>query len=73
MDLNVPLIEEEIWKTVKRLKNGKAAGEDGITAEFVKNLPREGQREIVDTVKELWSKEKIEKSFYESVCLSVCL
>ena len=39
MDLNGPLTGEEIWKTVKRLKNGKAAGEDGITAEFFKNLP----------------------------------
>ena len=63
MDLNGPLTDEEIWKTVKRLKNGKAAGEDGITAEFFKNLPREGQRELFETVKELWSKEKIVKSW----------
>ena len=47
MGLNVPLTEEEIWKTVKRLKNGKAAGEDGIRAEFFKNLSPEGQREVV--------------------------
>ena len=63
MDLNGPLTDEEIWKTVKRIKNGEAAGEDGITANFFRNLLREGQRELVETVKELWSKEKVVKSW----------
>ena len=37
--LNEDLIKAEINREIKRLKNGKAAGEDCVTAEFLKNLP----------------------------------
>lgn len=41
-DLDEPLKQVEIDEAVGKLKEGKAAGEDGITVEFLKNLPEEG-------------------------------
>ena len=38
-EINENLSKLEIAKEIKSLRNGKAVGEDGITAVFLKNLP----------------------------------
>ena len=43
------LIREEVERAVKRLRNGKAAGEDGIVPELLKN----GGTSLVDWLWEL--------------------
>lgn len=62
-DLNDQISDEEILGVVRKLKNNKAAGEDGITAEFIKNLPIEGIKELVEGVKEIWTHERIPKNW----------
>ena len=34
--LNVPISKDEVGKAVRKLKNNKASGEDGITGELIK-------------------------------------
>ena len=50
---------EEIQQNIKRLKNGKASGEDGITAEMLKNLGPQSLREITQIIQEIWQTEKL--------------
>ena len=45
--LNEDLTKAEINREIKRLKNGKAAWEDGVTAEFLKNLPDCWEQELL--------------------------
>lgn len=40
-DLNRDVIVEEVQNALNKIKNKKAAGEEGIAAEIIKNLPRE--------------------------------
>lgn len=57
--LNDPLKSEEIELAIRNMKAGKAAGEDGIAAEFLKNLPECGHKELIELIKEIWEKGKI--------------
>ncbi|XP_028982071.1 uncharacterized protein LOC114841315 [Diachasma alloeum] len=59
LKLNEDLIDWEILGVINGLKTGKAAGEDGITAEFWKNLPEEGREELIEIIKELWRREEM--------------
>ena len=40
-DLNVPITESEVRSCMKKIKNGKSAGLDGIYPEFIKYVPDE--------------------------------
>lgn len=57
------LSDEEIEQALRKLKAGKAAGEDGISSEFLKNLPTEGQQEIYELIKDIWSKKSLIESW----------
>lgn len=48
-------------KTLREMKNGKAAGEDGIATEFLKYLPRVWIREIAEVLDEIMNGEKLIK------------
>ena len=45
--INSKIEEEEVRKARKESKNKKAAGEDGIVAEFLNNIPRTLPREKI--------------------------
>ena len=47
-EINENLSKLEIAKEIKKLRNGKAVGEDGISAEFLKNLPDCWKLELID-------------------------
>ena len=38
-DINMPIVESEIWVQIKKLKNNKSAGIDSLTNELLKNCP----------------------------------
>lgn len=54
-----PPTQEEIHHHIKRLKNGKASGEDGIVAELLKNLGPRSLQEISLIIQEIWQCEKL--------------
>lgn len=50
---------KEVWSGIKKLGNNKAPGEDGITAEFLKNLPNDIMEKIREVMNELWNGEEL--------------
>ena len=60
-DLSKPLEQEEIIARISKLKKGKAAGGDGIAAEFLVGMPREGIEELIQLIKVMWQKNQIIK------------
>lgn len=58
-DINSPLKQEEILEAIKKIKKGKAAGEDGITVEFLSGMPEEGLKEFIELIQDLWKEEKL--------------
>ena len=57
--MNKEISDVEIRNVLKGMKNRKAAGNDGITAEFLKGMPREGQKELEDILNEFWKKGEL--------------
>ena len=49
---------EELEYVIKNLKNGKATGEDGITNEMIKNMPRNKKEELLKTINRYWEQGK---------------
>ena len=54
-----PPTQEEIHHHIKRLKNGKTSGEDGIIAELLKSLGPQSLQEITHIIQEIWQTEKL--------------
>lgn len=59
--------EEEIRRQIKKLKNGKAAGEDGIVAEFLKVAGPKTIQEITRILQNIWETEKIPEDWKSAV------
>ena len=53
----VDFTEVEIRESIRRLKNGKAAGPDGIRPEFIKNLPDNAISTLCEIINDSWNKE----------------
>lgn len=51
--------EIEIARQIRRLKNNKASGEDGIVAEHIKSAGPNTVKEITQLIKHVWQTEKI--------------
>lgn len=54
-----PPTQEEIQQHIRKLKNGKSSGEDGIIAELLKNLGPRSLQEITQIIQEIWRTEKL--------------
>lgn len=50
---------QEVERILAGMKNGKAAGEDGVTMEFLKYLPRAWTQEITEILNEIFKGEGI--------------
>ncbi|XP_033226475.1 uncharacterized protein LOC117178983 [Belonocnema kinseyi] len=50
---------EELAKVIKNLKRGKAAGEDGLTTEFIKGLPAIWLIEMHEILNGFWKEGKV--------------
>lgn len=48
------ITEEEMMVAVRGMKNGKAAGEDGIVAELLKEMGAEGIRQLLNLLNKCW-------------------
>lgn len=51
--MNREIGKDEVWRALASMKNGKAAGEDGVPVEFLKYLPRiwiQEATEILNTI-----------------------
>lgn len=62
---------DEIARMVQGLKDGKAGGDDGITAEFFKYAPVEFMVKLCECLNYLWINEEVDDSFNRSLILPI--
>jgi hypothetical protein len=55
-DLELPLTEEEVWMTIKKLPADKAPGPDGFTRRFYKTCWPIVKQDIVTAISAVWSR-----------------
>lgn len=65
--LDNDLEDGEIEEAIKEMKDNKAAGADGIPAEFYKNAPKEIIDELKCIFKVIWKTEKMPQSFRDAL------
>jgi hypothetical protein len=47
---------KEVQEAIKSIKNGKAAGHDGITPEMIKRLGENGTQTLLEIFRKAWAK-----------------
>lgn len=62
---------EEILEVINGLKNGKAAGSDGIMAEMVKCGGEALHTKIYELIKRIWRQERMPKGWYEGIIVTI--
>lgn len=65
-ELNKDIEENEVQKVLKKMKNKKAAGEDGVVVEFLKNMPDIWIRELSKSLNQLRDKGEIIEGWEEA-------
>ena len=58
--------DDEIARAIKNMKNGKAAGDDGVAAESLKYGGPRLQQEVCRIVKEMWVKASLSEYGHEA-------
>lgn len=58
-----PPTTAEIIRAIAILKNGKARGPDGVTAEDLKGLDMTGAEKLTEIIAEIWKQEKVPESW----------
>lgn len=64
-----PPSQQEVEDAVRKLKNNKAAGDDGISAEMLKSLPTSGKYALVEVLTDIWRRRKIPDSWRMAVII----
>ena len=72
IEIDVSTIKITELKTeIKKMKNGKAAGPDGIPAEILKNMSDKTLQYLLDMLQQIWREEKIPKSWNEGYIVKI--
>ncbi|XP_034946482.1 uncharacterized protein [Chelonus insularis] len=53
-ELNKEFFTDELQMALRKLKNNKVVGHDGIAAEFYKMLPRQGKEMLLVAINNIW-------------------
>lgn len=67
---NLPSLPE-LQKAIKRMKNGKAAGKDRLTAELFKALNGQALQEFHEILTTIWQDEQIPKDLRDATIISL--
>lgn len=62
---------EEVKKAIRKLKNGKAAGVDGLKAELLKYMGEDGMKLLHRIISEVWETLKVPKDWQTSVIIPI--
>lgn len=62
---------EELNGAIKKLKNGKAAGHDRITAEMIKKLGELGKNLLLEVINRAWEERKIPEDWEVGVIMPI--
>ena len=65
------LLDSEIERAMKDLKDGKSPGQDEIPAEFIKNLEGEARIELKDITKELYIEGEWPSDFVDVIMVTL--
>ena len=68
---DAPLSEEEITNAIKKLKNNRASGNNGITAELLKAGPTELVDWLSELLQQVWSSGRVPQDWKDSVLVPV--
>lgn len=61
--------EEEVENEVRKMKNGKAPGDDGIPTEALKHLPASGKKALHKIMVNIWREGRIPDSWRDAIIL----
>ncbi|KAK6762512.1 hypothetical protein RB195_023294 [Necator americanus] len=64
-----PPTESEVLVCTQKMKNGKSAGDDGISAEMLKYLPPSEIREMTNIIRSIWIDERIPDSWRHAIII----
>lgn len=70
-ELDEEFTKQELRDTMIKLKNGKAAGEDGITTEFIKTFPDSRQNELLQAINSIWTRCELPFGWNTAIIYSV--
>ena len=59
----------ELHQSIRLSKNGSAPGQDNITYELLKHLPKNAESQLLNFYNKLWKEEKIVPTWKESIIL----
>ncbi|KAK6749578.1 hypothetical protein RB195_001909 [Necator americanus] len=64
-----PPTESEVLVCIRKMKNGKSGGDDGINAEMLKYLSPSGIREMTKIIRSIWINERIPDSWRHAIII----
>ncbi|CAG5075557.1 Similar to X-element\ORF2: Probable RNA-directed DNA polymerase from transposon X-element (Drosophila melanogaster) [Cotesia congregata] len=70
-DLDAEFTKIELHEALSKMKNGKAAGEDGITIEFLKAIPAERMNELLNLLNTIWKNCKLPEKWDTAIIVPI--
>lgn len=62
-DMEAEIRMAELKTALKRMRNKRSPGEDGLVVEFYKEMPEEGKQELLEALNEIWRKGNLPKGW----------
>lgn len=70
-DISAEFSKREFETAIKKLGSNKAPGEDGIAAEFIKNLTREVSEELRIIINKMWDESKVQPRWEKARIITI--